>query len=162
MEDHDRREKTRPYYQLQTKLYHVEDTLVSFSSLSLTLRQCFVLILGGCGSIQVWRMLEGSLLLGQMPLLVRLIVASVPCILAMLIAMVRIADRYGEDWALVLLQYVLCPRVYLWRPHAPSVVQPSGKRHVKRQRRSRPDDQDDEQMSNQRGRKHDEDKEYDG
>jgi hypothetical protein len=158
----DRREKTHTYYQLQTKLYHVEDKLVSFSSLSLTLRQCFVLILGGCASIQVWHMLEESLFLLHIPVLVLLITAGVPSILALLLAMVRIADRYGEDWALVLLQYVLCCRISLWQPYAPHALNSlhsSTRKHGKRSRQAHLYDQDEEQLHDHQERKDHEDNE---
>lgn len=98
-------------YQLQTKLYHVEDTLVSFGPLQLTLRQCVVLMLGGSGSLRVYNLLNGYCT-GVMLLLVSL----VPLVLSACIAAARIADRYAEAWLVVLLASLQHESVYLWQP----------------------------------------------
>ena len=101
-------------YLIQTKLYHVEDVLVAWGPVRLTLRQCFVLILGGCGSLNLWSVLDG--LTDNPWLSIRIALAILPTLLALLLAMVRVADRYGEAWALVLLGYATHPHVSIWRP----------------------------------------------
>ena len=101
-------------YQLPTKLYHVEDTLLSFGPIQLTLRQCVVLVLGGCGSLDIWQNLHGII-----PAIIALGVAGIPLLIAVVVAGGRVADRYAEAWLLVLLEYLQCERVYLWRPTQP-------------------------------------------
>ncbi len=114
-------------YQLQTKLYHVEDVLVSWGPIRLTLRQCFVLVLGGCGSLNLWPMLGGLGEIGSIGLVIRITLTSLPTLLAFLVATVRVADRYAEAWAGVFLHYWMHTSVYVWLPQ--------GTLHTSKQRR---------------------------
>jgi hypothetical protein len=103
-------------YQLQTKLYRVEDVLVSWGPIRLTLRQCFVLVLGGCGSLNLWSALSGLTTADTVSLVIRVTLALIPTGLSLLVATVRVADRYAEAWAMVLLWYVTQTRAYIWLP----------------------------------------------
>ncbi len=120
-------------YQLQTKLYHVEDVLVTWGPIRLTLRQCFVLILGGCGTLNVFRMLDFLSGATTSGLLLRIVLASLPSLLAVLFAVVKVADRYAEAWAWVLFEYLESARVYLSRPSLHKALQPKRKKQMRSQ-----------------------------
>ena len=123
-------------YQLQTKLYHVEDVLVTWGPIRLTLRQCFVLILGGCGTLNLWRVLDALGTGGEsFGLLLRILLCCLPSLLGLLVAVAKVADRYAEAWAWVLFEYFQGERVYLPRPLLCSALRP------KRQMRSQQDDE---------------------
>jgi hypothetical protein len=115
-------ETKRRRYQIQTKLYHVEDVLVSWGPIRLTLRQCFVLILGGCGSTNLWPMLDGLAGGGDIGLMIRIVLTSFPTLLALGVATVRVADRYAEAWAIVLLWYATHASVYVWLPSSKNLT----------------------------------------
>jgi hypothetical protein len=104
--------KKRRISQLQTKLYHVEDVLATWGPLRMTLRQCFVLLLGGCGSLNLWQILECLSAAGSIGSLLRMGLALLPTLLAVGVAYVRVADRSVEAWAGVLLEYVTHARRY--------------------------------------------------
>jgi hypothetical protein len=104
--------KKRRIYQLQTKLYHVEDVLVTWGPIRLTLRQCFVLLLGGCGSLNLWQILESLSAAGSIGSLLRMGLALLPTLLAVGVAYVRVADRSVEAWVGVLFEYVTHARRY--------------------------------------------------
>ena len=103
-------------YQLQTKLYHIEDILVSWGPIRLTLRQCGVLVLGGCGSLNLWSLLAGLAEMGSTGLAIRMTLVSLPTLQALLVATVRVADRYAEVWVFVMLHYSMHPSISIWLP----------------------------------------------
>lgn len=107
-------------YQLQTKLYQVEDVLVTFGPLRLTLRQCMVLVLGGCISMDVWRSLGSFVALGEAGVIIQWIIVSIPLLITLLITVLRVADRYTEHWVLVFYRYATTPSLYLWSPYRPA------------------------------------------
>lgn len=115
MADENTQRPRRYYYQIPTRL-NVEDKLITFGPLSLTLRQATVLVLGGCLATQMWRILEIMMLLSTFGLIVRIVLTSLPVLITCIAAFVRIADRYCEDWAMVLWRYYRLPKVYVWRP----------------------------------------------
>jgi hypothetical protein len=104
--------KKRRISQLQTKLYHVEDVLVTWGPLRMTLRQCFVLLLGGCGSLNLWQILESLSAAGSAGSLLRMASALLPTLLAIGVAYIRVADRSAEAWVGVLFEYVTHARRY--------------------------------------------------
>ncbi len=130
-------------YQLQTKLYHVEDVLVSWGPIRLTLRQCFVLVLGGCGSLDLWPMLDGLTEIGSTGLVIRIALTSLPTLLSLLVATVRVADRYAEAWVGVFLWYATHARAYVWSPQ--------GTLHTSKRRRKPSQADDDPSGSSKRG-----------
>ncbi len=134
-------------YQLQTKLYHVEDVLVSWGPIRLTLRQCFVLVLGGCGSLDLWPVLDGLTSLESLGLVLRIMLTSLPTLLALGISIARIADRYAETWMGVLLWYATHARAYVWLPQGTNASS---------KRRRKPRSSDKRTMTHQDQRKEDE------
>lgn len=112
----ERRTKQPHRYRIQTKLYHVEDVLVSFGPIRLTLRQCCVLMGGGSGTLNLWRVLDVLGDAGMPGMIIRIVLASLPMLVALLVAVVKIADRYTEAWAIVLFEYLMGERVYLSHP----------------------------------------------
>src|SRR2546425_955907 len=101
-------EQTRPErssYQLPARL-STEDKLIILGPLSLTLRQSFVLTLAGCLAVDIWR---GSTVLatwGGLGLVMRLLAAGIVGGIGLIWAFLAIADRYLEDWAIILLRYL--------------------------------------------------------
>jgi Na+-dependent transporters of the SNF family len=110
-------EQTRPErssYQLPARL-STEDKLIILGPLSLTLRQSFVLTLAGCLAVDIWR---GSTILatwGGLGLVIRLLAAGIVGGIGLIWAFLAIADRYLEDWAIILLRYLNQPKQYRWQ-----------------------------------------------
>jgi hypothetical protein len=110
----------RYYYQLPTRM-NVEDKLINVGPISLTLRQGFVLALGGCMAITLWRWLGVLSQLGDVGFILRIVLISLLLLLSLGVAIIRIADRHLEDWAMVLWRYAWLPKLYGWRHLLPSL-----------------------------------------
>lgn len=101
------------YYHFPARL-SVEDQLLSIGPFSLTLRQGFVLTIGACLAANLWRW-SAALAEWQEPgLLLRICLAALPVLLALGWSVIRPADRYLEDWSVILLRYLSQPRQYRW------------------------------------------------
>jgi hypothetical protein len=94
---------------------NVPDAVLTLWSFSLTARQLLLLLLGvGLGG-DLWKhliMLDQQAIPGQA---VRVVVALLPFLLALLLACYQYAGRYLEVWAIVLLRYSTRPKRYVWR-----------------------------------------------
>ena len=100
---------------------NVEDKLINIGPFSLTLRQGFVLVLGGCIAANIWRWLSVLDQFGSVGLIIRIGLISIPLLLALIVAIIRVADRHLEDWAMVLVRYYGLPKLYRWRHLPPSL-----------------------------------------
>jgi hypothetical protein len=108
-------------YQIPTHL-EVEDKIISYNGIGLTVRQAFLLVLGWSLAVDVWRALDGLAHLGLAGVVLRLVVSAVPGLLACFIAFTRVGGRHLESWLLVVLLYHTKPKVYLWRCLATQVM----------------------------------------
>ncbi len=94
---------------------NVPDAVLTLWSFSLTARQLLLLLLGtGLGG-DLWKhliMLDQQAVPGQA---VRVVVALLPFLLALLLACYQYAGRSLEVWAIVLLRYSTRPKRYVWR-----------------------------------------------
>jgi hypothetical protein len=111
---------------------HVEDKLIQYGPLALSLRQAFVLILFGCIALDIWK----GLLWLQLSETLRYALTALPLILALVVAFARFADRSVENWVLVLLRYWSLPKIYVWQrlPHpSPVAVSPTEHRSPRSQ-----------------------------
>ncbi len=133
-------------YQIPTHL-EVEDKIISYNGIGLTVRQAFLLVLGWSLAVDVWRSLDGLTSLGGAGVVLRLVISAAPGLLACFIALTKVGGRHLESWLLVVLLYHTKPKVYLWRGMATQVaVDPSGRRKRKAARKQTGDDPDDEEL----------------
>jgi hypothetical protein len=99
----------------------------------LTPRQLLITLIGCSIGYDIWLHLSVLLAYGVVGLIARLICSLVPAGLALSIALITVAGRSLEVWALVVLRYQLQPKVYVWRslrtvvPTGASQQQQSGK-----------------------------------
>ena len=94
---------------------NVPDAVLTLWSFSLTARQLLLLLLGAGLGGDLWKhqiLTGGPSVLGQA---VRVVLALIPFLLALLLACYRYAGRYLEVWAIVLLRYSTRPKRYVWR-----------------------------------------------
>ncbi len=93
---------------------HVEDKLLG----SLTVRQTLYLCIGLSLSYGLWQQ-PGALgqlhALGMATLPIRLLLAALPTVFALLCALLRPAQRPLEEWIFVALRYLSLPKATVWR-----------------------------------------------
>jgi hypothetical protein len=92
----------------------VPETVLTFGSVSLSVRQFLLLLLGAALSYNLWLHLKvlATLPGGQA---VRLMLALVPVLVALAFAFVRLVGRTLDRWLLVLLLFWHRPRCLVWR-----------------------------------------------
>jgi hypothetical protein len=93
---------------------HTPETAFSIGSVSISVRQFLVLLIGSAISYDLWLHL---VVLTGLPggQIARLLIALVPVGLALAIAFLTIAGRPLETWLLVLLRFWARPRRLVWR-----------------------------------------------
>jgi len=94
---------------------NLPDQVLTLWSFSLTARQLLLLLVGGGLGGTLWQHLA---VLGHDAVpgeALRLVLALLPFLLALIIACYQYAGRSLEVWLVVLLRYRLRPRRYLWR-----------------------------------------------
>jgi hypothetical protein len=128
----------RTFYEMPTRL-NMEDKLISLGPFSLTLRQGFVLVIGGCVAVNVWKWLDLPALDGTSGFILHVVVTCLPLLLALLVAFVSVTGRYPEAWALLLWRYWRSPKVYLWKRKKGMLVSPSWPRRKREQPRREQD-----------------------
>jgi hypothetical protein len=98
-------------YQVPTHL-QVADK-IAIGPISVTIRQGALLLLGAALTYQCW---HGLALLSDLSLgWLRVVVAALVFLLAVVLAQARLSGRHLELWALVWARYIWQPRVYVWR-----------------------------------------------
>ena len=101
---------------------NLPDQVLTLWSFNLTARQLLVLLVGGGISGDLWHALA---VLGHAPMVVqgvRVLLALLPVVLALVVAWYQHAGRSLEVWCLVLLRYHLQPRRFVWRTLRASAV----------------------------------------
>jgi hypothetical protein len=101
-------------YQIPTHL-DVEDKIISFNGIGLTVRQAFLLVLGWSLTVDVWRSLESLHGLGFGGLALRLLISALPGLVSCIIAWTKVSGRHLESWLLIVLLFYSKPKLYLWR-----------------------------------------------
>ena len=93
---------------------HTPETVFSFGSVSISVRQFLVLLIGSAISYNLWLHLTVFVPVpgGQ---IARLVLALVPVSLALALAFLNIAGRSLDVWSLVLLRFWGRPRRLIWR-----------------------------------------------
>jgi hypothetical protein len=81
----------------------------------LTPRQLLMTLIGCSIGYDIWLHLSALRTLGIAGLVARLISSLVPTGVSVSVALITIAGRPLEEWALVALRYQLRPKVYVWR-----------------------------------------------
>lgn len=101
---------------------NLPDQVLTLWSFNLTARQLLVLLVGGGVSGDLWHALA---VLGHAPIVVqgvRVLLALLPVVLALVVAWYQHAGRSLEVWCIVLLRYHLQPRRFVWRTLRASAV----------------------------------------
>src|SRR5260370_37789864 len=94
---------------------NLRDQVLTLWSVSLTARQLLLVLVGAGIGGTLWQhlaVLGHHGILGQA---LRLLLALLPFLLALLIACYQYAGRYLEVWGVLLVRYRLRPTCYLWR-----------------------------------------------
>jgi hypothetical protein len=95
----------QPRYQIPTRL-QTEDTVLTVGSLTLTMRQSVIVLFGGSLAFACWHQMSGlPRHLGVLGLVFQLILATLPVLIALVIALTRLRGRSLEIWVLVLWRY---------------------------------------------------------
>ena len=92
----------------------VPDAVLTVWSFNLSARQLLLLLLGAGLGGDLWKhqlLVGGPSVAGQV---LRVALALLPPLVALLLACYRSAGRYLEVWAIVLLRYALRPKRYVW------------------------------------------------
>ena len=93
----------------------VPDAVLTVWSVDLSARQLLLLLLGAGLGGDLWKhlaVLGHEAVAGQV---LRVALALLPFLFALLLACYRYAGRYLEVWAIVLLRYSTRPKRYVWR-----------------------------------------------
>jgi hypothetical protein len=80
----------------------------------LTAKQLLMTLIGGSAGYDIWIHLHVLLAYGLLGLLARLALSLIPAAIALSFALVNVAGRPLEMWALVWLRYVRQPKTYVW------------------------------------------------
>lgn len=89
---------------------------------SLTVRQLLVLAVGLSLSYGLWSLLR-HVTTGRVPIAVEILLAAIPALCTLALALVQPGGRPFEEWLLTLLRFATLPRVCIWR--SLSVERPS-------------------------------------
>ena len=81
----------------------------------LTARQLLIVLIGCAVSYDVWLHLHMLSAYGSTGMIARIVPSLVPAALALVLALVNVADRPLEQWLFVWLRYQLQPKTYVWR-----------------------------------------------
>ena len=94
---------------------NLPDQVLTLWSFALSARQLLLLLVGGGLGGTLWQHLAGLGHAAAPGEILRLLLALLPFLLALLIAWYHYAGRYLEVWLIVLMRYHLRPKRYLWR-----------------------------------------------
>ena len=94
---------------------NVPDTVLTIGSLSLTARQFLILLIGSSLSYNLWHQLHMLSLYAFVGTILRVCLALVPILLALVFALARIAGRSLEIWFVILLRYWVQSKRFVWR-----------------------------------------------
>ncbi|GHO78874.1 hypothetical protein KSD_66450 [Ktedonobacter sp. SOSP1-85] len=78
-------------------------------------RELLIIVCGIVGGYSLWGSIS-PLLPGAWWGVASVIIACIPALLALVIAMVPIAERPLEEWAMCWLLYIGMPRVFIYKP----------------------------------------------
>lgn len=92
----------------------VEDRVLA----GLSMRQLLLLLCGACGAYALWQQLA------WLPLGPRLALVTLDLTWGLVFALWRPAGRSLDAWGLVVVRFLLIPRVAVWRPVAPDRATP--------------------------------------
>src|SRR5260370_6288166 len=81
----------------------------------LTPRQLLIMLIGCSIGYDIWLHLSALLTYGIAGLIARLICSLLPAGMSLSVALITVAGRPLEVWALVALRYQVRPKVYVWR-----------------------------------------------
>jgi hypothetical protein len=101
---------TRPSHKVPTHMA-MPDRIV----FGLTGKQLLITLIGCSIGYDIWLHLSALLMYGIVGLIARLICSLVPAGVALSAAVITVAGRSLEVWALVAWRYLLQPKIYVWR-----------------------------------------------
>ena len=103
-------------YQIPTHL-NVPDTIaipLFGITFHVTIRQGLIFLLGWSTAFNLWRQLAPLSAYGKFGEGLRAILPILLAVITCAVALMRIADRYLEEWAVLLLRYARQPRISIW------------------------------------------------
>jgi PrgI family protein len=89
----------------------VEDKILG----SLTVRQLLFLAVGVSLSYGLWGLLRHASP-AHLPLIAAILLAAIPALCTLVLALVQPGGRPFEEWLLTLVRFATLPHVCLWRP----------------------------------------------
>lgn len=96
---------------------HTPDMLLNVAGLSVSVRQFLLILVGIALSYQCWLVLAWLTMFPGGPLgqVVRVVGAMCPLSLSLACAFVRLAGRDLDAWCVVVVRYLVRPRLLVWR-----------------------------------------------
>jgi hypothetical protein len=95
---------------------NVPDKVLTMGSVSLSARQFLILLIGSSMGYNLWHQLHAlSLYVPPLGVALRLCLALLPALLALVCALAQVAGRPLEVWCFVLLRYCWQPKRVVWR-----------------------------------------------
>ena len=103
-------------YQIPTHLNVPDKIAIPLFGLTVhvTIRQGLIFLLGWSTAFQLWRQLAPLSLYGSFGEGIWVFFPVLFAVITCVVALMRIADRYLEEWAVILLRYTRQPRVTVW------------------------------------------------
>jgi hypothetical protein len=90
------------------------ETLITLAGVSLSIRQFLLILVGIALSYRVW-LLFAVLSLIPAGQVLRWVLTTIPCCIALAFAFVSLAARPLDVWFVVMLRYALRPHRFVWR-----------------------------------------------
>ncbi|GCE12517.1 hypothetical protein [Tengunoibacter tsumagoiensis] len=84
-------------------------------TISVTIRQGLIAVIGGGQALQVWNQLNFLSYYGTAGQVLHLFFPGLIVLVTLLFATLKIADRHPEIWLALLLYYIRHPRIYIWQ-----------------------------------------------
>ena len=108
--------RTSVRYQIPTHL-NVPDTIaipLFGITFHVTIRQGLIFLLGWSTAFNLWRQLASLSLYGGFGVGLRVFFPILLAVITCVVALIRIADRHVEEWAVIFLRYARQPRISVW------------------------------------------------
>ena len=81
-----------------------------------TIRQGLIFFVGWSTAFHLWGQAAGLSVYGTLGQVLRILVPVCLAVATLVVATLRITDRYVETWAVLILRYRQAPRICVWQP----------------------------------------------
>lgn len=83
-------------------------------TISVTMRQGLILLLGWSTAFNLWNRLEFLGVLGIVGDVARVLFPGLLALVTFVFATLQVAGRHPEAWMIAIIQYLVRPKVYIW------------------------------------------------